>query len=275
MNESLESKFAGVQIVVPLYNEAHRINMNYWNSIVKIPDTHWLFINDGSTDETGEFIKKLAEHKNVHTINSARNFGKAESVRIGFHFLFQILSNKDESQKHPRKLIGFLDSDSAIEVTDVANFIRTAREIIDIGPPKNINAIWASRVNLLGRKIDRSEFRHYVGRLINTILGLVIKDLPYDSQCGLKIFLLDENLKNLFAEEFTTRWFFDVEILLRGQSQKSPNKTLRIYEEPLNSWKEINGGKLRIRSVFLVAIELIKIYKIVLKHSRKIYRIAN
>jgi glycosyltransferase involved in cell wall biosynthesis len=278
MNESLKPKFVGVQIVVPLYNESHRINMDYWNLMVKLPDTYWLFINDGSTDETGKFIEKLAEHKNVHIISSARNFGKAESVRIGFNYLFQVSSKKDESQQTPRRLIGFLDSDSAIEVDDVAKFIRTAKRIISDAPPlqeKSINAVWASRVNLLGRKIDRSKFRHYVGRIIHTILGLAIKDLPYDSQCGLKIFELDENLKSLFVEEFTTRWFFDVEILLRGEFQKSSNKVLRIYEEPLNSWTEISKGKLRIRSMFLVTIELIRIYKIVLKHSRKIDRLAN
>ena len=48
-------------------------------------------------------------------------------------------------------------------------------------------AIFASRVKMLGRRVERSALRHYCGRLFASLVGLNINPDIYDSQCGFKL----------------------------------------------------------------------------------------
>ena len=48
-------------IIIPCYNEAGRLNVGEfleWTG--RRPDLHFLFMDDGSTDGTGEILKRLS-----------------------------------------------------------------------------------------------------------------------------------------------------------------------------------------------------------------------
>ncbi len=78
-----------VSIVIPLLNE--ELSLLYLNNwIFKVFKSHsysfeLIFIDDGSTDQSWEIIKKLSfENKSVKGIRFRKNFGKSQALHAGF-----------------------------------------------------------------------------------------------------------------------------------------------------------------------------------------------
>ena len=78
-----------ISVVVPLYNEAESLpELAAW--IKRVMDEHGfsyevLMINDGSTDESWQVIKKLhEENPAVKGVCFRRNYGKSPALNTGF-----------------------------------------------------------------------------------------------------------------------------------------------------------------------------------------------
>ena len=79
-----------ITIVVPVYDEESNIEF-FYKSLKKVifnnENYEILFINDGSTDNTLDEIKKIGkEDKRVKFINFSRNFGKESALTAGIEF---------------------------------------------------------------------------------------------------------------------------------------------------------------------------------------------
>src|ERR1700757_2086540 len=126
-----------VTLVVPCYNEEKRLDTAAFRDF-RLPDQQleFLFVNDGSTDNTLQVIEKLPGR----VLNLERNSGKAEAVRRGF--LEALNSNPD--------LIGFWDADLATPLNELPGFLTvlTSRPEIEM--------VFGARVRLLGREISRN-----------------------------------------------------------------------------------------------------------------------
>lgn len=92
-------------IVVPCYNESERLETAIFEDFLKThPQLTFCFVNDGSTDQTLEVLKKM-EHQypeQVNLIDQEKNLGKANAVRLGMR---SILKEKNCDR------IAFLDAD--------------------------------------------------------------------------------------------------------------------------------------------------------------------
>ena len=75
-----------LSIVIPVFNERRTIAEAVRRArTVELPvDREILIIDDGSTDGTGEIIKRLAD-STVKTFRHPSNMGKGAAVRSGFH----------------------------------------------------------------------------------------------------------------------------------------------------------------------------------------------
>lgn len=241
MASSVELK---TYVIIPCYNEEQRLDPNYWNSLTNFLDFQWIFVNDGSTDNTKS---KLEEIKNKITLNLEVNSGKAEAIRYGINYA---ISRSDEDDL----VACYIDADSAFQTNDVKRIFEIFKEK---RRAKQIDSVWASRVALAGRNIKRSTTRHHLARIIITIIGFVDKKIPYDPQTGFKIFYLNYKGKQIFENEFKTRWFFDIEILRRWE--KLTYSKMDIWEEPVTYWNEISGSKVNKRQYFRILKELLYI----------------
>ena len=237
-------------VIVPLYNESERWDSNYWDKF-KSPNLTIFFIDDGSTDGTWEIIHKYAPE---YSHRLKRNGGKARALHAGFNLALSLESCPS--------YIGFLDADRAFDVSELSSLIQNSTEILDSG----FDSIWASRVNLLGREINRKKIRHLLGRMINSVLSLSYSEFPYDSQCGFKLYKVDDQFRRSLEMKVRTRWFFELEHLANYLVKNG--KSLRIWEEPLGTWQDTAGSKLyRFRS-FLLLIEIVHVFCI-LRSSKK------
>lgn len=230
-------------IIVPLYNEGNRFNSDYFNNI-KMKNLDFIFVNDGSKDDTLIKINNLSFKK--HVISYKENKGKGEAIRLGIKYAI--------SKKY--QLIGYLDSDGAFSASSVIKIIESAK--IEFSSDSNLGMVIASRVNLSGRKIIRTRSRKIISNIVKIILSLILTNKPYDTQSGFKIIKNTKILKDVVEKKFKTSWFFDVELI------EAIRKKYKVYEIPVDNWEDIKGSKINYKQSLKILNEikiLIKLYR--------------
>ena len=240
-------------IVIPCYNEALRLDCDAFISFLNTtPNISLLFVNDGSTDNTAAVLDAFRQRSplRVTVFHLPQNAGKAEAIRQGFQKGFTLNA----------ECIAYLDADLAAPLTCIKDM-----EFLMRRDGKHL--VMGSRVALLGRRIERQGVRHYAGRLFATAASLVLGVRLYDTQCGAKIFLVNDRLKQIFAAPFTVKWIFDVEILARFRITPGPGLNEIGAEYPLHEWVDKKGSKLKPIDFVISGLDLLKIMSILRKKS--------
>ena len=99
-------------IIVPCYNEAEGLPL-FYSETQKVLDTiqgfsvRFIFVNDGSRDDTERVMKELAaRHTNVRYISFSRNFGKEAAMYAGLvHADADYVIIMDADLQHPPAMI--------------------------------------------------------------------------------------------------------------------------------------------------------------------------
>jgi glycosyltransferase involved in cell wall biosynthesis len=232
-------------IIIPCYNEAKRLNCKAFSDFAQQnPEILFLFVNDGSKDETLSVLQKLAQQQsNLQYLDLKTNGGKAEAVRQGMLYAVKN-SNSD--------YIGFWDADLATPLWEIPNFIH-------IISTKGFDIVTGLRLDRLGAHIKRKKMRHYLGRCFATTASMVLSVPVYDTQCGAKLYKASI-VSSLFEQAFITKWLFDVEILARYIKQFGTAHTEKhVYEYPLWSWEDVGGSQLKAKDFLKGPHELLKI----------------
>lgn len=242
-----------ITIVVPCYNEAQRLDVRQFQEFAAThPELRFLFVNDGSRDDTLRVLHALEGHapEQIEVLDLPQNQGKAEAVRRGMQRAFEL----------PAQYVGYWDADLATPLSEIPRFVAA----LEAHPERDI--CFGSRVRLLGRSIDRRAVRHYLGRFFATVASYVLDLAVYDTQCGAKLFRVREQTRSLFATPFCVNWTFDVELVARVQAQtatrtRSGDAHERIYELPLNRWHDVAGSKVRPTDFFKAVFEMLRVYQ--------------
>ena len=242
-----------VCIVVPCFNEALRIDLGSFSAFVsERPDIDLIFVNDGSSDSTGELLGTFASERahRSKVLNLSENRGKAEAVRQGMIMAF-------DSGRYD--FVAFWDADLAAPLNEIA-----ALETSAVTGNKRI--AMASRMKRLGAEVERKAHRHVLGRIFSTFTSIILKLPVYDTQCGAKLF--SSSVKPIFEQPFISRWLFDVELLARYHNTYGLKAALEgVFEVPVGKWKEKGGSKLGIMHMMKAPAELFMIW---LKYNKGI-----
>ncbi len=237
-------------VVVPCYNEEKRLDVQeFLRCCVSLPDLSFIFVDDGSTDGTGDVLEVLRRFNpgQCRALRLERNSGKAEAVRRGFLEAFEGGFAR----------IGYWDADLATPLDMIPRFC-------DLLDKPDVSMVLGSRIRLLGRRIERRASRHYLGRLFATCASLVLGLPVYDTQCGAKLFRNGPELELIFGEPFTVRWIFDVEVIARMVKNRRITGGTPVVdtsvEVPLDEWTDVPGSKLRSADFLRGAFELLKIF---------------
>ncbi len=238
-------------LVVPCYNEAHRLDIKSFREFVaRKNNVRLLFVDDGSRDNTLAVLEQLRKScpDRIDVLALKQNSGKAEAVRRGILHALDAL---------PLRAVGFWDADLATPLTTVDSF----SEILD-GYPE-IEMVLGARVKLLGRHVERRLIRHYLGRVFATAASTVLKLPIYDTQCGAKLFRVRAETRPIFEPPFLSRWVFDVEIIARYLilfRNENRNAESAIYEYPLETWVDVAGSKVHPPDFFVAFGDVLRIY---------------
>jgi glycosyltransferase involved in cell wall biosynthesis len=216
-------------IISPCYNEASRLQaMSFMEFGALHADVQFFFVNDGSTDATSTILLQIQDSlPGTRIISLEKNKGKGEAIRSGIQAAL-------EAGCH---LIGYLDADLS---TTLDEFYRLQKLALE----KELDVLIGSRIKKMDTHIERSFFRHIVGRTLATIVDMKFKLGVYDTQCGAKIFK-PVVIEKLISRPFETKWFFDVEILVR---MRKNGEHYRMGEIPLSSWRNVSDSRLGVLS---------------------------
>jgi dolichyl-phosphate beta-glucosyltransferase len=249
---------SAVVIVIPCYNEAHRLKTKEFQAYCAMHQSHqFVFVNDGSRDATLTLLAGLHTEDPQHftCIDLPTNVGKAEAVRQGL--LVAFARNPD--------FAGYWDADLATPLEAIPSFCELLEVRVDL------EMVFGARVRLLGRSIHRSPLRHYCGRAFATAASLTLRLPIYDTQCGAKLLRASPLVQSLFQQPFSSRWLFDVEIIARliqtCQRSHLPPPSALIYEFPLYAWHDVKGSKVTPYDFFRSVVDLARIYVKYLNHS--------
>ena len=240
-----------VIVVVPCFNEAKRLDSRaFGDFIAGSADVTFVFVDDGSTDDTPLIVERLRQQHPQHvcTLRLSSNVGKGEAVRRGMQVALR---------RRPL-MVGFWDADLATPLDAIPQFCKLLRARPELA------LVMGSRVALLGRQIRRSGLRHFTGRVFATAASLVLGLPVYDTQCGAKLFRVTPAFSQLISRPFRSRWVFDVEILARmvvaEHCDKGNGAQDAIYEYPLEQWRDVHGSHLEIIDFLTAGIDLAAIY---------------
>jgi len=237
-------------LVIPCYNEAQRLPVVEFNEFFLSEyslNLLVLFVNDGSTDNTLEVLKKLEAlyPNNVQVYNLISNVGKAEAVRKGFLKAFEAKS----------EFVGFSDADLSVNLQEMSKLFEFAKNSF------HLNILMGSRIKRMGSTVVRSEIRHILGRVFATFASWILQLAVYDTQCGAKVFRRKQ-AEQIFEQKFITSWLFDIELIARYRNIHGKKVCYQtIYEYPLSQWVEVRGSKIKLAHYFKVPLQLFRIWR--------------
>lgn len=231
-------------IVVPCFDEERRLDRPRMLAFADAPGLKLLFVDDGSRDGTRSVLEELARAKpgRVEVLALERNGGKGEAVRRG---MLRALEGG-------APIVGYVDADLSTPPDEVA---RLKSEMDASG----VSVVVGSRVQLVGRHIERRNTRHMLGRVFATVAARILETPFYDTQCGAKLFRDGPALRAALAEPFRSRWAFDVELLGRllvGVGGATGLPVTEFLEVPLRTWIDAPGSKVDFKGMARSLVDL-------------------
>jgi hypothetical protein len=222
-----------VHLVVPCYRESARIGgflLELCRGMTDLGGVKIQVVEDGSDAEEAALMSNVvdtlrADFPCLLPLNALPgNLGKGGAVYAGW------------ADHGGAEWLGFVDADGACSANEVARLISQLPN-----PCPMPSAFFASRIKMLGRKVERLLKRHLVGRVYATLVSELL-DIPvYDSQCGLK--LVPRMAYERVADRLEITGFaFDVELMVALL-----DNGCRIEEVPID-WSEVPGGKVKLFS---------------------------
>ena len=232
-----EGDLPKVSIIVPAFNEAHRIA----DSIRKIDAfmrqsplrLELIVVDDGSTDKTAEIVRGL-NVKGLRLIRNGDNHGKGYTVRQG------VLAASGE-------YVLFSDADLSAPVEELEKLLEVAiREGADV--------VVGSR-SLDRRYIEKhqSRLREFGGIVFNMMVRTFLGLRVHDTQCGFKLFQRERS-RRAFERQTTSGFGFDPELLFLAKRDG-----LKISEVSVR-WSHREGSKVKfVRDGIRMFFDLVRI----------------
>jgi glycosyltransferase involved in cell wall biosynthesis len=212
-----------VSVIIPAYNEKSKIKHAIETARCTIRDANLegeiIIAEDGSNDGTREIVAQMANlDSRIILISSDQRLGRGRALNRAIK-----ASNGN--------IVCYIDADLA---TDMAHL----PELIDAVMNKGFDFATGSRC-IQKSEARRNKKRFLASRVYNGMVRLILGSEVYDHQCGFKAF--DRNrVISLLDEVKDNNWFWDTEILVRGQKHG-----YRIKEIPVK-WKESDSTKVNI-----------------------------
>ncbi len=160
-------------------------------------DAEVVVVNDGSTDNTAEIVRRYAEqHAIVRLVENPANHGKGYTVRNG------VMNAKGA-------FLLFTDADLSAPIEEATKLFAALEQGADIA----IGSRWVKAELQTHRQ---SALRQVLGRAFNVYLRVMLRLDFADTQCGFKAFRRNA-ARTIFPMQRIEGWGFDPEILFLAQ----------------------------------------------------------
>ena len=168
-------------IILPVYNEAENIPLLY-EELVKVcnTETEFIFVDDGSKDNTFREIHKLAEgDPRIKCLSLSRNFGHQNALMAGMEKASgDVIVLMDADLQHPPALLPEMFQ----KIDDGFDLVITKRKsTVDINPIKQFfSLLFYKFINAISEtKIEpkAADFRAFNRKVLESVLQFKERDL--------------------------------------------------------------------------------------------------
>ena len=198
MSSLIPARFVDLSIVIPAYNEEHRITptLERISRYLESQPLRYeiLVVDDGSVDNTTQVVSlKMATIPHLHLVRQMPNRGKGAAVRLG------MLTARGQIRV-------MCDADGSMPPEQLPNLLAP---IINC---KSEIAIGSRYVEGARTDVYQPFYRRWWSRLANKLIQRSLVPGVEDTQCGFKAFTADA-ARDLFKRATIDGWAFDLEIL--------------------------------------------------------------
>lgn len=224
-SDDLKGGVLPLAVVVPCHDEARRLDPASFQAFARAhPEWGLVFVDDGSTDGTAEVLRGLPGE----VVSLPANRGKAEAVRAGM---------RRALERPGLAAVAVYDADLSTPLEEVE---RQAAVLVD---QPGLDAVFGSRVKLLGADIERRALRFLAGRAFATACAQLLGLPAYDTQCGAKLWRATGALRAALEAPFEAPWLYELELLARLGGAVRSDGSLRAVELPVARWHHVGGSQ--------------------------------
>ncbi|MBP2133016.1 glycosyltransferase involved in cell wall biosynthesis [Methanomicrobium sp. W14] len=225
-----------ISAVIPVYNDKKSLESAIPVSLAtleKITDSFEIIIaEDNSSDGSRELVEEWGKKDpRVKLLHSDERQGRGNALNKAFTY-----AGGD--------IVCYYDVDLATDMNHLKKLIESIKEGADISTGSRL---------LPDSDIVRTKNREIASRGYNKLVRIILKSKIHDHQCGFKAFR-KESLMNLIPSVSAGHWFWDTEILIRGQ-----RAGYKIYEFPVH-WKTGEGTTVRFSDIFSMGSDILKLW---------------
>lgn len=236
---------AYVSLVVPCYNEQHRLGdtiavLDTYRQAAKWP-VQMVLVDDGSTDRTARLISEQARDRpGVARVSLAKNRGKGAALRAGVRAV-------------TGRYFVFFDADLSYPLDAIERAVSELEGGTQVVIGARDLALAEERYSLL-RSFTSAGFNRYVDWLLDLRIA--------DTQCGFKAFSSPVG-RQLFASTVVDRFGFDVELLSVAKAWG-----LKLHRMPIRMTHKA-GSTVRLgRDSVRMALDVLRVRR---RHERGLY----
>jgi dolichyl-phosphate beta-glucosyltransferase len=235
MKESLNLDSRYLSVVLPAYNESHRLpaTLRELQEYLEHRFSRYevIVVDDGSSDSTADLVLAMArDWPMLRLIRQGRNLGKGAAVKRG------CLDARGD-------YVLFSDADLATPISEVEAMLRQFDEI-------GCQAV----VGVRTYQENESKWRRILGLSLQILAHLIVfEKAVVDSQCGFKCFTR-EATQRLFSQTLVEGGMFDVELFFLMHRLGIP-----VYYQPVH-WANKPDSRINfLRCILLDPFDLIAI----------------
>ncbi|GAB1422329.1 glycosyltransferase family 2 protein [Anaerolineales bacterium] len=222
-----------LSIVIPAHNEEHRLppSLEKIDAFLKTQDfdAEVIVVENGSQDRTAEVARLFAASHPYVKVLEVDTRGKGLAVKAG------MLAATGRYRF-------ICDTDLSMPIEELLKFLSEKHQDSDV--------IIGTREGKGANRIGEPEYRHIMGRILNTIVKLTAVPHFEDTQCGFKMFKA-EAAEDLFSVQQMTGIGFDVELIFIAEKRGykitevpitwyfDPDSRMRLIEDSLHILVEI------------------------------------
>ncbi len=211
-----------LSIIIPAHNEAQRLPPSLEKIDTFLQQQNFpsevIVVENGSADGTFQIAKAFEQKMPKLRVFHEEARGKGLAIKRGML----------EAQGEYRFLC---DADLSMPIEQVNRFLPPSLESVDV-------AI-GSREVAGAQRFNEPPYRHFIGRIFNTMVRLLVLPGLQDTQCGFKCFR-DEVAEMVFPLQHLDGMSFDAEVLYIARK-----KGFKIVEVPID-WYHDPDSRVRL-----------------------------
>jgi len=225
-----------VTAIIPVYNDRHSLEIAIPRSLETLagitPAFEIIVAEDGSTDGSTEYVQEYEKRDSrIRLLHRDERQGRGKALNRAIH-------------EAGGSIVCYYDVDLATDMQHLKELIGAIREGYDMSTGSRL---------LPESDIVRTDGREIASRSYNILVRAILGSVIFDHQCGFKAFN-KERILPVLPTIRSNHWFWDTEILVRGQRMG-----FRVKEFPVH-WRAGKGTTVRIKDVFEMGSAILRLW---------------